>query len=214
MGSRLRAETRQLHTQVERSAFMATLLRGRLNQSDYCLLLRNLHPIYLQLESALPQHAMLAPLLLPSLPRAAALEQDLAALHGPTWPTDIEVIPCARAYVQHLDALSQAQPLLLAAHAYVRYLGDLSGGQLLRGIVARSLQLPDGETHRGTAFYEFGPPQAVRTLAETFRARLDAVATSDAAIESIVAEALCAFEMHGQLFDELADSRGLQHAKP
>lgn len=44
------------------------------------------------------------------------------------------VAPTAGLYVTRLTALIHKEPLLLLAHAYVRYLGDLSGGQMLLGV--------------------------------------------------------------------------------
>ena len=62
-------------------------------------------------------------------------------------------------YVNHLDQLSaSADPSRLLAHAYVRYLGDLSGGQIIRRRVAKAynLDLSEGEGGGlGTKFYDF-----------------------------------------------------------
>ena len=49
----LRQGTHSLHTEVERSTFMRTLLRGQMERTSYCLLLRNLHALYAALEAAL-----------------------------------------------------------------------------------------------------------------------------------------------------------------
>ena len=97
----------------------------------------------------------------------------------------------------------RTQPDLLVAHAYVRYLGDLSGGQMLARIVRESLALGSGP---GVAFYDFGHPEEVARLKQAFRDGLDAVPADEATMNAIVAEARLAFESHRRLFDELADS--------
>ena len=50
-------------------------------------------------------------------------------------------------------ALSRDEPALLVSHAYVRYLGDLNGGQVLQRVVTGNAGLGSGI---GTRFYEFG----------------------------------------------------------
>ena len=96
---RLKTETRALHTVAERSTFMQMLLSGRLDRLAYCALLRNLHAVYAALEPALARHASLpaiAPVFLPALWRAGALQHDLDALHGPGWAKAIALQPQQR----------------------------------------------------------------------------------------------------------------------
>lgn len=206
LAQRLRDETRTLHVDAERSAFMSALLRGRMDRAGYAALLRNLHAIYEALEPALARHAghpALAPLHLAALARLASLRDDLVKVADPSDLT-VELRPAAVRYVARLHALDAAQPELLLAHAYVRYLGDLSGGQLLRDIVARS---PALASRAGTAFYEFGDAPSASLLAASFRASLDRAIVADP--DAVVAEARLAFIWHRELFDELAQSFGL-----
>jgi heme oxygenase len=59
------------------------------------------------------------------------------------------------AYTKRLHTLSHsADPSLLLAHAYVRYLGDLNGGQVIRRRVAKAYAI-DVEDGSGVKFYEF-----------------------------------------------------------
>lgn len=58
-------------------------------------------------------------------------------------------------YVSRIRAISSsAQPALLLAHAYVRYLGDLSGGQFVRHKIMKAYGLD--ESGDGARFYDFG----------------------------------------------------------
>lgn len=212
LADRLRAETRTLHAQVERSTFMAALLGGRLTRRQYCLLLRNLEPLYTALEDGFSHHAShpgIAPLYFPALFRSATLRRDLSVLQGGHWADELELLPAAVAYVRHMQALAQHAPGRLAAHAYVRYLGDLSGGQILKALVARSLQLPLASTTAGTDFYEFGPPAEVARLTQAFRAGLGALPGNEGDDTALVREVTRAYEMHGHLFRDLAQACGL-----
>ena len=205
LAERLKTDTRALHTEAERSPFMGELLRSRMAREPYVGLLRNLHAIYAAMEPALARHAShaaIAPVLLPGLARAALLEADLDAIHGDgSWRDVVDLQPAAQAYVARLEDIAESDPSLLLAHAYVRYLGDLSGGQLLERIVANSMQLAPGE---GTAFYGFGDAVHTAALKRDFRAGLGQIVLDEAGTEAVVAEAVRAFTLHRQLFDELA----------
>jgi hypothetical protein len=69
-------------------------------------------------------------------------------------PTEAE---SSLVYVKRLQALSHTSGDLLLSHAYVRYLGDLSGGQHIRKRVEKLFPLDDEVAHTGTtpAGYEF-----------------------------------------------------------
>ncbi len=201
LSARLREATRVQHRTAERSGLMPQLLAGRIDARAYCALLANLHALYAALEDGIDAHAddpAIAPIRLPALYRTDALARDLAVIaRVPTPP----LAGATRDYVARLDVLGRERPVLLAAHAYVRYLGDLSGGQVLRGVVARMLQLAGGA---GTAFYDFGDDESVAALKEALRAGFDALPLSASDADAVVREAQDAFDRHVRLFEELA----------
>ena len=69
-------------------------------------------------------------------------------------PVFSDPAPALKNFIQHIHHLSNStgQAPLLLAHAYVRYLGDLSGGQIIGGRIKRAYGLKGQE---GTAFYDF-----------------------------------------------------------
>lgn len=182
---------------------MRTLLRGVLPRPVYVELLRNLFAIYetLELRLELGSHPLLGPLVArPGLARAEALRADLDALSAAPW-SDWPLLPPTERYVARLGALARATPERLLAHAYVRYLGDLHGGQLLRARVERSL----GDEGGSTCFYTFGDDDAVRAHIDAVRAHVDDVGRRHPEhCDAIVDEALQAFHLHGALFEALA----------
>jgi heme oxygenase len=200
---RLRLETRALHAESERSGVMVELLQGRLGRHAYAALLRNLHAIYAALESGLAANQgdlMIGGLHQPQLFREAALADDLDLLEGAGWRDRVPIEPATAGYVDRLRALGAAGSRALVAHAYVRYLGDLHGGQILRRLVARQLALPEG---RGTRFYDFGDDDQVVAQRQAFRQAMAVLRPSAEEGNLIVAEAGWAFRQHIRMFEEL-----------
>jgi len=192
---RLRQATAARHREVEDSALISRLLRGQLDRHDYCRLLRNLHPIYATLEARLPETALPQAIRDPRLARRAALEADLETLHGPDWQ-QLPLTVAAHAYQAHLQTLDAVR---LGAHAYVRYLGDLAGGQPLGRIVGDCYGV-------GVAFHRFPEPGA-GPLAAAFRAALDTLPLAEAEAQTMVDEAVSAFARHAALFAALQPLR-------
>jgi heme oxygenase len=204
LAHRLREGTQSLHRQTERAGVMPALLRGTLPAACFHRMQRNLQAIYAALEPALQQraeHPALAPLRQPALARAAALADDLDALHGPDWASALPLLPAAQAYAERLQRLAADEPALLAAHSYVRYLGDLSGGQALGRLVRQAYGLKGSA---GSRFFDFGPPEQVKAMAAQFRSALDALPLDAAQQQAQVDEARWAFVQHERLFEELA----------
>lgn len=205
LDSALREATSALHRELERSPFMSRMLAGQLQSGEYLRWLDCLVLVYGALERGLQAnaaHPVLAPFIRLGICRLPALEEDLAYWqHRPH--AAVAPAAAALAYANRLRTVAADEPELLLAHAYVRYLGDLSGGQPLRRAVAG---MPDSAGGAGTAFYDFGSRPEVQALAEQLRAALrqaGTVATALGCFGSIVAEAVSAFRRHGELFAEL-----------
>jgi len=204
LAAKLAAQTRALHREAESAGVMRDLLAGRVTRDRYVALLANLHPIYLALERALVRHAVhpaVAPIRLPGLARADALARDLAALA----PGRVAPTPAAatRMYVARIEELDATWPAGLVAHAYVRYLGDLSGGRIVGDRVRKALALASGA---GLEFYDYGAGFDVPGAKARFRAALDALPLTAKDVEAVVAEAVEAFRRHVAMFEALDDA--------
>jgi heme oxygenase len=206
LSARLRESTKAMHRLAERSGFMGELLAGRLGRDAYCGYLRNLHALYDALERELDRLAGESPAppwILAPLFRRGAIAADLAHLHGGDWAR-LPLASATAAYVVRLAAVGRECPHRLAAHAYVRYLGDLSGGQAISGVIRRAYALGEGP---GTAFYRF-EAGGTGSLKPALREALDAYGVAVGASRSweIVEEAVAAFARHRELFDELREA--------
>ncbi len=182
---------------------MRDLFRGRVARGGYCALLRNLHALYWTLEANLARHAAdpaIGQMSLPVLARCAALASDLESLHGVRWAHEIPLKPTLIRYVERLDEVARADPRALISHAYVRYLGDLSGGQIVRRAIASALALTKDS---GQEFYRFSEEPEV--LAVRLRAALDSITLTPEEQARLVDEARLAFRYHIKLFEQLGD---------
>ena len=110
----------------------------------------------------------------------------------------------AAAYASRIDAVTGSRAAFVA-HAYTRHLGDLSGGQLLRTALQRSLGLDE---HSGGAFFAF-PGLRPERVAQDYRTGLDALPLASAEREELVAETLVAYALNAALAREL-DGAGAQ----
>jgi heme oxygenase len=186
-----------------------------------------LHAVYTALEAGLErhrEHPVVGPLALPYLYRAPALAADLQTLstleqaethprertrehtseqtpYPPANAQGASPVPAALALAAHLHELADRDPALLVAHAYTRYLGDLSGGQILRGAAARILGVPDDGP--GLRFYDFPQIPDLNACKADLRARLDALPLAPAGVTALVAEARDAFAYNAAVFADL-----------
>ncbi len=187
----IRERTKLVHRAAERAGFIADLLHGRATTAGYALFLRNLHPAYAALEPALATWAadpVAGAFADPRLHRLEALAADLSAIAGADWTT-LPVLPEAAAYAAAITAVA-AYPSRLVGHAYARYLGDLSGGQILKPLLARMLGLGP----EALGFYDFPTFADLAVPKFALRTALDAVPVTSDDGEALCDEAIAAFQ--------------------
>ncbi|HBE17803.1 MAG TPA: heme oxygenase [Cyanobacteria bacterium UBA11149] len=208
LASCLREGTKHSHTAAENTAYMKCFLKGIVEREPFRKLLANLYFVYSTLEEGLEQnqnHPAIAPIYFPELNRKANLERDLEFYYGDNWRAEIAPLPAGEVYVNRLQEIANTNPVLLIAHAYTRYLGDLSGGQALKNIIRSALKLsPDA----GTAFYEFEQipsVEAKRGFKEKYRDALNSLPIDEETIQQIVEEANYAFQLNRDVVHELED---------
>ncbi|OKH21299.1 heme oxygenase [Hydrococcus rivularis NIES-593] len=206
LANKLREGTKQSHTMAENTAFMKCFLKGIVEKEPFRKLIANLYFVYSAIEEEFHRHRhhpVVGLLYFPELNRKENLEKDLAFYYGENWPEQIAPSQVGQDYVARIRQVAKTEPVLLIAHAYVRYMGDLSGGQALKNIVRSAMNLPAGE---GTAFYEFdrlATVAAKRAFKEKYRDTLDSLPIDDALAQKIVDEANYAFALNRDLVHEL-----------
>lgn len=203
LSAQIRTASWDAHQAAEHSPFIQQLLGGRLPIDEYARLAAQHHAIYSALELAVAanEDPAVAPFLDPALIRVPAIEADLAHLAGADWRKRVGPLePATEAYVEHLRRVCFTSPAGLLAHHYVRYLGDLSGGQVIGRVLKRIYGLPD---ERGTAFYRFTEIDSPKAFKDRYRQLLDTLPWDEATRGRLIDEVNVAFRLNAAMFDEL-----------
>lgn len=202
----LREGTKHSHTAAENTAFMKCFLKGIVEWEPFRKLTADLYFVYSTLEEEILRHRdhpVVGAMYFPELERREKLANDLAFYYGDNWCDQITPSPAGQQYVARIQEVSQTNPALLIAHAYVRYMGDLSGGQSLRNIVRSALNLPPD---KGTGLHEFDQiptVEARRAFKGRYRDALNSLPVDEALAQQIVDEANYAFQLNRNVFHEL-----------
>jgi heme oxygenase len=203
LATKLREGTKKAHTMAENVGFVKCFLKGVVEKTSYRKLVSNLYFVYSAMEEEMERHRahpLLSKIYFQQLNRKKSLEQDLAFYYGSKWREQVAPSAAAQAYVAHIREVSTSQPELLVAHSYTRYLGDLSGGQILKKIAQRAMNLSEGQ---GTAFYEFKEIPDEKAFKAQYRQALDELPVDETTADRIVDEANATFGMNMKLFQEL-----------
>ncbi|HBL13940.1 MAG TPA: heme oxygenase [Cyanobacteria bacterium UBA11162] len=203
LATQLREGTKKAHTMAENVGFVKCFLKGVVEKNSYRKLVANLYFVYVAIEEEMErhrQHPVLSKLYFPELNRKKSLEQDLYYYYGSNWREEVAPSAAAQGYVQRIREVSASEPELLVAQSYTRYLGDLSGGQILKKIAERAMNLSDGQ---GTAFYEFKDIPDEKAFKGDYRQALNELPVDEVTASRIVDEANAAFGMNMKMFQEL-----------
>ena len=190
----LKEGTKVSHSAAENTKFVSSFLKGVVSRDNYKQLTANFYYVYRAMEEEIeklddfPLHDKL-------LNRTNKLEQDLRYYYGVMWRDKIEPSQATKNYVKRIQTI---EPYLLVAHHYTRYMGDLSGGQILASITKKALNL----TTEGLKFYEFDIPN-MKEYKDKYRQSLNDLNMSEVQTSMLIDEANYAFKLNMLLFDEL-----------
>ena len=199
----LKTETKKSHTAAENTKFVGSFLRGVISKESYKQLVANFYFIYRALEEEFDKWSespILSEVHHKLLSRTNQLERDLRYYYGPVWRHHIVPTEQCQRYVNRIREVSDDEPELLIGHHYTRYMGDLSGGQILKNIAQKSLDLREGE---GLHFYEFEGIDDKKVFKDGYRSMLNNLPINQSMANAIINEANYAFRLNMFMFDEL-----------
>jgi heme oxygenase len=203
--SALRGRTHSLHGLAERSGFIADMLHGRASRLGYAIFLRNLLPAYEQLEAGLERHRTrpaIRELALREVYRTDALKADLVELCGRDWRRELPLLAAGKRYADSVARAAQGLGEALPGHAYVRYLGDLNGGQVLSRLLAKSLDLKPA----ALCFYRFPLIESLDDFRLRYRQALDHSAKWMVDLTVAVDAAVEAFQLNIEVSEAVRDA--------
>ena len=195
--------TKKSHSAAENTSFVKSFLRGVVNKQSYRGLISDFYFVYSALEeevTKLKDHPVVGSLDLPELRRKISLEMDVRYYYGPIWRSLIKPSEACERYVNRIREVAKNEPELLVGHHYTRYLGDLSGGQILKGIAQKALELGDGQ---GLKFYDFEKIEDTKAYKAGYRGILNDLPIDQHQADAIIVEANYAFRLNMYMFDTL-----------
>lgn len=174
-GNNLRSLTQRMHEAAETQPFAQELISGNVSNKKYATYLFNQHPQYNMLETLCMLHGLL------DVRIAPRIHEDYNELWAEFEPHQPPLLPVVKEYMDHLLDIKD-NPEKLMAHVYVRHMGDLSGGQMIKNKVPGT----------GT-MYDF---DNVKELKENIRSKCN---------DAMADEANLCFDYATKLFEQMAE---------
>jgi len=172
------------HKNAESQPFVKILMSGKINPELYANYLFNLFQCYSTLEKYAFANGLFRQT--PGLDRAQKIDHDFRSLWSK--PEIPHITDSTLRYMKHLDNIKDDAEKLYA-HIYVRHMGDLYGGQMLR----RKTPGPN------TYLVFLKPEETKRVIREIVNNYMNTYKIN------VVAEAKLCFEYATELFKEMYD---------
>jgi heme oxygenase len=202
LSKQIKEGTKKSHTMAENTGFITCFLKGVVEKKSYTKLMSDLYYVYSAMEDEFERHKdhpILSKIYYPELFRKQSLEKDLEYYLGSEWKLKITQTKSCKEYVKRIREVSNSDCSLLISHHYTRYIGDLSGGQVLKGIVETALGVDDSAMN----FYIFTDIPNEKEFKQNYRNTLDSLSLSQEEIDLIVDEANNAFKYNMNVFKEI-----------
>ena len=199
----LKELTREHHKEAERQNIVKELMSGKINPEVYAIYLYNQHQCYDMLEALAMSEGIFDDM--PEIRRAPSIKADFDELWTYNWqPVKME---STGAYLDYINKNLMDNPEKIAAHIYVRHMGDLSGGQMIQRKIPGqgkyyqfNIRYVEGRNQKYKNIQEL--KEALRTKVNSYQKYSDQ-STLTENINSVVYEARQCFGFATDLFKDI-----------
>ncbi len=199
----MKTATALYHRRAEQTGIVRDILKKQVSRQAYTLYLRNLYFIYTGLEKPLEHSSdgfkVVMPFLSKNVQRSGPLSQDLYYLSGPKDWHNLPLLQTSVSYREHIDHIRMHAPVLLLGHIYVRYLGDMNGGQVLHKLLSNTLRLPDESLN----FHQYPAILQIQSFRQVYRNLFNTADLSALQRREVIETSIQAFEFNIALSEEI-----------
>ena len=174
----LRELTQTKHDEIEAMPFTQYMLSGKISNEDYAKFLYQMMHLYQAMEEVASNLNVLDDM--PDLPRYYFIKHDYEELVGESIKHPL--LPATKEYCDYLREIKD--PKKIIGHMYVRYMGDMAGGQMIKKLVPGS-----------GSFYDF---KNLRDLVMKFRKKLS---------DDLLEDSIMAFNFNIAINRQLEETR-------
>ncbi len=199
----LRSATTDDHEAAAVSSYMTELFEGKLSRDEYAEMVVQHYFAYVVLEEAaeaMRDDVLAGPFVIDALTRVPALRADLEYLYGADWESQVAPSAATKEYCERMREVCFTRPEAFIAHHYTRYMGDLSGGQMIARSVRSTYDLAAGS---GAAFYEFDDIDDIPAFKAHYRDLLDRAPFDDETARRMTEEVAVAYRLNTVVLAEL-----------
>ncbi|WP_300379336.1 heme oxygenase (biliverdin-producing) [Clostridium sp.] len=165
----IRNKTTALHKAAEITGFNKRLIDKNATKETYAEYIYNLLFVYEAIEENLEKYSdnnSVNPFVTKELYKSKLIREDIKVLLGEN--SNLELLSSTIAYVSRINESSRANPKMVIAHAYTRFLADLFGGRTFYSLLKEYYKLEDNALN----YYQFNEINDLRDYVMVYHNKL------------------------------------------
>lgn len=173
----IKEKTSLLHSATEKTGYIKKIFDGDATVDGYAEYIFNLEKMYSAIEDALnanESNAVITPFVTKELYRSSLIKKDLDFILGDKLDS-MQILPSTEACISRINSLSKANPELIVAYAYTRFLADLFGGRMFFSLLSEKYKI----SPEGLNYYQFPEINDFKEYVMKYHGTLSSINISD-----------------------------------